>query len=173
MVADGLDPGEREQLTYTLDSRLGPHLEAATAAVREAERGLTDARERLAAAERAVQEAAYTSDPLPFMRQGMQEEVDGLARKTTEKKVRASYRFLVDRAVDLAAAEVQRYHDDRSADRREREQGVEACREAERRAVLALEAARQMHERVRQAELAARQGLDIMVTRLNEPQQDG
>ncbi|GAA4875574.1 hypothetical protein [Serinicoccus chungangensis] len=170
-MTDGLDPGEREQLTYALDSRVVPHLEAAGAAVREAERALTDAQERRAAAEQAAERAGYTSDPLPFMRQGVEEEVDGLARKTTEKKLRASYRFLVDRAVDLAAAEVQRYDDDRVADRREREEGVEACREAERRATLDLEAARQMLERVRLAERAARQGLDILVARLADPAQ--
>ncbi|ANS79401.1 hypothetical protein SGUI_2005 [Serinicoccus hydrothermalis] len=172
-MADGLDPGEREQLTYALDSRLGPHLEAATAAVREAERALTDAQERRAAAEQAVAQAAYTSDPLPFMRQGVEEEVDGLARKTTEKKLRTSYRFLVDRAVDLAAAEVQRYGDDRVADRREREEGVEACREAERRATRDLGAAQQMLERVRLADQAARRGLDVLVARLSDPPQGG
>jgi hypothetical protein len=173
MAAHGLVPGEREQLEYTLDSRLGPHLEGARAAVRAAERALADAQERRASAERAQSEASYTSDPLPFMRQGVEEEVHGLQRKTTEKKVRGSYRFLLDRAADLAAAEVQRYHDDQHAAQHELEEGVEACREAEHRAVLALEAAQQMHDRVRRAEEAARQGLDTLVARLTDSQQTG
>ena len=172
-MADGLEPGEREQLTYALESRLRPHLEEAAGAVREAERGLAEARERLADAERAVAEAGYTSDPLPFMRQGVEEEVDGLERKTTEKKLRSSYRFLLDRTVDLAAAEVQRFHDDEAADRTEREQGVEACREAERRAVRTLEAAREMHDRVVRAEQAARHGLDTLVAGLDDPPLSG
>ena len=173
MASDGLDTGERAQLTYTLDSRLGPYLEAAAAAVREAEHGLAQARERLAQAERAVAEAGYTSDPLPFMRQGVEEEVDGLERKTTGKKVRSSYRFLLDRAVDLAAAEVQRFHDDEAALAREREAGVEACRAAEQRAARSLEEARQMQERVSRAEQAARRGIDIVVDRLQDAEQPG
>lgn len=164
--AGTLAAGEPEQLTYVLESRLAPHLEAASAAVRDAERTVEQARERVADAERAQARSAYTSDPLPFMRQGVQEEVEGLERKTTEKKVRTSYRFLLDRSVDLAAAEVQRFHDDRSAAARQREDGLEARREAERRAEEALGAARSMQERVLAAEQAARQGLAVLVDKL-------
>lgn len=166
----GLAAGEQEQLVYALDSRFGPHLEAATAAVREAERGLAEARERLERAEHAATSAAYTSDPLTFMRQGVEEEVEGLGRKTTEKKVRASYRFLLDRSVELAAAEVRRFHDDQASARRQEQEGVEACREAERRAVETLDAAHAMQERVRRAEQAARQGLGTLVGKLNDPE---
>src|SRR5690606_25952620 len=105
----------------------------------------------------------YTSDPLPFMRESVSEEVEALGRKTTPKKVRTSYRFLLDRAVELAAAEVQTFHDDRAAERQHREGGVEACQEAVGRAAEAVEAAREMQERVREAERSARRGLAVMV----------
>lgn len=164
--ADGLAAGEQEQLVYALDTRFAPHLEAAAATVREAERLLTEATDRLAHAEREAAAARYTSDPLVFMRQSVEEEVEALARKTTAKKVRTSYRFLLDRAVELAAGEVQRFHDDQEAARQEREEGIEACREAQRRAGEALEAARTMQERVRSAEQSAREGLSVMVEKL-------
>lgn len=162
-----LAPGEREQLVYTLETRFAPHLESAGAALREAERELDEARERLGRAEQAAARAAYSSDALVFMRQGVEEEVDGLDRKTNEKRVRAGYRFLLDRTVDLAAAEVRGFHDDQDAARREREEGVEACREAVDRAAEGLEEARAMHERVLAAEQAARQGLALMVDKLS------
>jgi hypothetical protein len=161
---------DQDQLVYGLETRFGPHLEAATAAVREAERELGLARERLAQAEQEAATAGYVSDPLIFMRQSVEEEVDALTRKTTEKKVRASYRFLLDRAVELAAAEVQGFHDDRAAEQQERERGVEACREAERRATETLTAAEQMLDRVRSAEQAAREGLRTMLTKLSSPE---
>lgn len=160
---------EQDQLVYGLETRFAPHLEAATATVREAERELAQARERLAQAEEAAASAGYVSDPLIFMRQSVEEEVDALTRKTTEKKVRASYRFLLDRAVELAAAEVQGFHDDRAAEQQERDSGVEACRAAERRAAETLTAAEEMLERVRAAERAAREGLRTMVDKLSSP----
>ncbi len=162
-AGEGLSPGEQEQLVYALQTRFEPHLEAAAAAVREAERELEEAQEKLARAEQAVADQRYVSDPLVFMREGLNEELDGLERKTNHKKVRTSYRFLLDRAVDLAAGEVQGFHDDREAVRRERRQGVTACQTAVQDATSALQEARLMHERVRAAEQAARQGLEIMV----------
>lgn len=164
---DGLAAGELTQLTYTLETRFGPHLEAAQAAVREAERELAQARERLAEAETRAARAAYVSDPLTFMRQSVAEEADGLERKTTGKKVRASYRFLLDRAVELAAGEVQGFHDDEAAKLRELDGGVEACRAAEQRAVETLAAAHAMHDRVRAAEQAARHGLAVLAEKLD------
>lgn len=158
--------GGRDELVYALEGRFAPHVEAAASAVREAERELAEARERLARAEETVAEERYRSDPLVFMRETLREEVDGLDRKTTPKKVRAAYRFLLDRAVELAAGEVQGFHDDEAAERDERENGVEACRAAQARAARTLEAARQAQERVREAEQAARRGLDVMLDKL-------
>ncbi|MGO0576043.1 hypothetical protein [Ornithinimicrobium panacihumi] len=163
----GLAPGEREQLVYALENRFAPHLEAAAAAVREAEQSVDKARAALAEAERRAGSAAYTSDPRVFMRQGVAEEVDGLERKTNEKRLRVGYRFLLDRAVDLAGAEVTGFHDDLAAAERERTAGVEACREAEERAVRDLAAARAMQERVEAAERSARQGLALLVDKLS------
>lgn len=165
--AEGLAAGEREQLAWTLDSRFAAHLEAAGAAVREAERALAGARERLAQAEQAAARSQYTSDPLTFMRQSVAQELEGLERKTTEKKVRASYRFLLDRSVELAAAEVARFHDDRAVEQRELETGVDACREAERRALEVLAAARTMQEQVQAAERSAREGLGTLLDKLD------
>ena len=163
---DLLTSGEREQLVYALESRFGAHLDAAAHAVREAERGLAEAHDRLARAERAAADSRYTSDPLTFMRQSVDVEVEALERKTNEKKVRTSYRFLLDRAVELAAAEVTRFHDDQAAAQRELEEGVEACREAVRRAGETLEATRHMQDRVRYAERSARQGLELVLQKL-------
>lgn len=163
---DGLSTGEREQLVYALETRFADHLEAAGAAVRDAERHLDEARQALRRAEEEESSRPYRSDSLVFMREAMLEEVDGLHRKTNPKKVRAAYRFLLDRAVELAAGEVQGFRDDREAERRLREQGAQACREAEERARIALEEARAMHERVRHAESLARQGLAVMADKL-------
>lgn len=167
--ADTLDPDERVQLVYALEGRFAPHLEAAASAVREAERELAEVREQLARAIEEEERAGYRSDPLVFMRDGVSEEVEGISRKTTPKKVRTSYRYLLDRAVELAAGEVQGYHDDRKRERQQREQGVQASRVAEERAVAALEEAQQMQERVQAAEAAARQGLDVMAEKLEGP----
>ncbi|NLG23518.1 MAG: hypothetical protein GX555_19065 [Actinomycetales bacterium] len=166
--AEGLEPGEREQLVYALETRFADHLEAAASEVRAAERELEEAREALASAERAETTRRYQSDPLVFMRASMAEEVDGLERKTTPKKLRASYRFLVDRAAELAAGEVQGYRNDREAAEHQRTRGLEACREAEQRAVANLEAAQAMQERVRVAEQSARDGLAVMVRKIEE-----
>lgn len=161
----GLAAGEREQLVYTLETRFAPALEAAAAAVRDAERALAEARERLARAELPTQ-LPYASDPLIFMRHSVEEEIDGLERKTTEKKVRASYRFLLDRAVELAGAEVTGFHDSQAGLARERTEGLQACRDDERRAREAVAAAREMRGRVEAAERFARRGLQTMVDKL-------
>ncbi|WP_413450905.1 hypothetical protein AA0Y32_01610 [Georgenia phoenicis] len=165
---DGLAAGERERLVAALESRFAPHLEAAAAAVREAERRLTEAQERLAHAAAAAAQP-YRSDPRVFMRETVSEDVEAIERKTTGKKVRAAYRFLLDRAVELAAGEVQGLHDDLAAAEHEREHGVDACRAAVDRAVAALEEARATEERVRSAEQAARQGLAVLVDKLTAP----
>ncbi|MGC5585297.1 hypothetical protein ACQE98_07325 [Ornithinimicrobium sp. W1679] len=165
-AADGLAPGEQEQLVYVLETRFAASRDAAAAALREAERELAQARERRERAEHAAAGAEYTSDPLPFMRQSVDEEVDALERKTTGKKVRASYRFLLDRSVELAAAEVARFHEDRRAVLREAREGLEACRAAEARAAEAVAAARLTDERVRSAEESARRGLGTMLEKL-------
>jgi hypothetical protein len=165
-LVTGLDAGEAERLTYGLETRFADHLEAAAVVVRQAERELADAQARLARAQEQEAHTPYQSDPLVFMRESVSEEVEALARKSTEKKIRASYRFLLDRAVELAAAEVQGFRDDQTAAQRERDDGVEACRVAEERATETLEAARAMQERVRSAERCARQGLATLVEKL-------
>ncbi|WP_131106260.1 hypothetical protein [Ornithinimicrobium sufpigmenti] len=166
-AGEGLAPGEQEQLVYALEARFAAHRDAAAAAVREAERELTEAQDRLARAEEAAASERYTSTPLPFMRQTLDEEVDGLERKTTPKKVRAAYRFLLDRAAELAAAEVQGFQQDQADLARDRADGVAACREAVDRATATLAATREMASRVRAAEQAARRGLDLMVAKLS------
>ena len=162
-----LASGEKDQLVYQLETRMTAPREAAAAAVREADAALVAARERLAAAEQEAQREGYVSDPLPFMRQSVDEEVETLARVSNEKKVRASYRFLLDRAGELAAAEVQRFHDDIADNRRRREEGLEACRAAVLRAEQNLEGARQMQARVLSAEQSARTGLATLVAKLS------
>lgn len=164
---DRLADGELQQLAYGIETRFAPHVEAAASAVRAAERDLAEARERLERAVAAAEQQRYRSDPLVFMRGLLAEEVDGLERKTNPKKLRTSFRFLVDRAVELAAGEVQGFHDEREAERREREEGVAACQEAVRRAEEALEAALAMQERVRDAEQAARRGLVVLEEKLS------
>lgn len=165
--ADELAAGEREELLFALETRFTPHLDAASLAVRDAERDLTQAQERLARAELAAADDRYRSDPLTFMRASVDEEVEALGRKSTPKKIRTFYRFLLDRAVELAAAELQGFHDDQAADQQERDGGVDACVEAVRRAAQAAEDTRLMQERVRRAEQAARRGLEVMVEKLS------
>ena len=46
------------------------------------------------------------------MRASLQDELEALTRKTTPKKVRVGYRYLLDRAVELAEGEVQGYQSD-------------------------------------------------------------
>lgn len=163
---DGLQAGEKEQLAYALETRYAPHLEAAVAAVRQAEQDVDEAQTALVAAQAAEQDQTYRSDPLVFMRDSVAEELDGLDRRSNAKKVRASYRFLLDRAVELAAAEVRRFHDDQAAEKAEREGGIAACEAAVARAQDRLSAAREMQERVLAAESAARQGLALLVDKL-------
>jgi hypothetical protein len=153
--SDRIAQSEWDRLALAVTDRFAPHLQAAAAAVREAEHDLAEAREALARAEQAAADARYVSDPLVFMRVTVAEELDGLSRKTTTKKVRASFRYLLARAAELAEGELKGYRNDLEAARRDREQGVDACRQAERAALADLEAARAMHERVRDAERAA------------------
>lgn len=168
-----VDPGEREQLAYALSVRFAPHLQAAAAAVREAEQDLADAREELSRARLAAASQHYQSDRLVFMRASVKDEVEALTRKTTPKKVRVAYRYLVERAVELAEGEVQGYQSDQAAAQREREHSVEACLEAERQANERLHAARAMQGRVHDAEQAARQGLVVMVEkRASQPESE-
>lgn len=111
----GVDPAEWQRLTETLESRFAPHVEAATAEVRSAEQRLAEAQADL---ERARQEAAgrrYQSDRLVFMRASVGEELDGLERKTTPKKLRVAYRYLLSRAAELAEGEVVGYRADQAA----------------------------------------------------------
>lgn len=164
--AEGLAPGEKEQLLYALETRFAPHLESAAAVVRDAERELAEAQARLEQAEHAATHEPYASDPLVFMRASVSEEVEGMERKTTPKKLRTSYRFLLDRAVELAGAEIQRRHDDVAAARREREGGLQACRVAVAEAEQSLEEARAMQARVVGAEQSARRGLGLLVEKL-------
>lgn len=163
---DGLAAGEREQLVHALETRFAPHHEGAAAAVRGAERELAEAHERLERAELAAAAAAYRSDARVFMRESVKEEVEALARKSAPKKVRASYRFLLDRAVELAAAEVQGFHDDQATAEDQRENGVDACRQAVERATTALATAQEVVQRVRAADEAAREGLGLLVETL-------
>lgn len=151
------------RLVQAFDERFAPHLENASAAVRDAEQALATAQENLARAQEAAAGKPYVSDPLVFMRATLDDEVDGLRRKTTPKKVQAAYRYMLARAVELAAGEVQGYHDDQATIARERETGVEACRQAARYAAERLDAAREMQRRVRSAERTARAGLAAMV----------
>jgi hypothetical protein len=160
------DSTERERLGFALSQRFAPHLEAAATVVREAEQSLAQAREELSRAREAEAGQEYRSDRLVFMRTAVGEEVQALARKTTPKKVRVGYRYLLDRAVELAAGEVEAYSSEQLSTQHARKHSVEACIEAEREAAQRLEAARAMRARVQDAERAARQGLAIMVEKL-------
>ena len=161
-----LEHGEQGQLTYALNIRFAPHLQAAAAAVREAERELADAAEALARARQAAEDEHYQSNRLVFMRASLADELEALTRKTTPKKVRVGYRYLIDRAVELAEGEVQGYQTDLADQQRDREHGVAACLEAERQAGERLEAARLMQGRVHDAEKAAVQGLAVLAEKL-------
>ena len=159
---DRINQAELDRLAHTVADRFARHLNAAAAAVREAEQGLADAREALAQAEDAAANAKYHSDPLVFMRVTVSEELDGLARKTTPKKVRASFRYLLDRAVELAEGELAGYRNDIDDARRERTHGVAACKQAEQVALGELEDAQAMTQRVQDAERAARDSLELL-----------
>lgn len=159
---DGIAQPELDRLALAVTDRFAAHLQAASAAVRDAEHELARAREALASAEQAAADARYVSDPLVFMRQTVREELDGLSRKTTPKKARASFRHLLARAAELAEGELQGYRSDLEEARHDRQQGVEACRQAEQVALADLEAARAMQQRVQDAERAARDGLAVL-----------
>jgi hypothetical protein len=161
-----VDPGEWERLSQVLTVRFAAQVHAAAAAVREAEQALATAREELARARRAADGRQYQSDRLVFMRASVKEELEALGRKTTERKVKVAFRYLVARAVELAEGEVHGYHADRAAAQREREQSVEAWLEAEREAIAQLDAARAMQARVHDAEQTARHGLAVMLQKL-------
>lgn len=160
--ADRISQPELDRLAQAVTDRFAPHLRSAEAMVRASEQGLADAREALARAEHAAANTSYKSDPLVFMRVTVGEELDALARKTTPKKIRANFRYLLDRAVELAEGEVAGYRNDLEAARRERDHGVESCRQAEQAALVELEATRAMQQRVCDAERAAREGLDML-----------
>lgn len=164
-----VDSAERERLAYALGVRFAPYLQAAAAAVRGAEQVLAETREQLARARRDASSRPYQSDRLVFMRASVKDEVEGLTRKTTPKKVRVAYRYLLDRAVELAEGEVDGYQADQAAARHQREDSVDAWVQAERTAVERLDAARAMQHRVHDAEQAARQGLAVMVDKLAAP----
>ena len=151
------------RLTQALVERFAPHVEGAAAAVREAELALTAAQEELARARHEAENQRYRSDPLVFMRSALPEEVAGLRRKTTPKKVQAAYRYMLARAVELAAGEVQGYHADQAAIDLDRTHGVDAGLHAEQAAAERLEAAREMQQRVREAVSQARAGLAAMI----------
>ncbi len=158
--SDDLDAA---QLGYALTTRFAPHIQAAATSVRAAELNLADAREKLSLARQAAENERYQADRLVFMRASVEESVDALTRKTTPKKVKVAYNYLLARAVELAEGEVAGYQADVAAAHREREDSVPACLEAERRADDQLRAALEMQERVHAAERAARQGLAVMV----------
>jgi hypothetical protein len=159
---DRIAQAEWDRLALAVTDRFAAHLQAAAAAVREAEHDLAQARAALARAEQAAANTRYVSDPLVFMRVTVREELDGLSRKTTPKKVRASFRYLLARAAELAEGELAGYRNDLEAARHDRAQGVDACRQAEQVALGDLEAARAMNLRVQDAERAARDGLAVL-----------
>jgi hypothetical protein len=153
---------ELDRLAHAVTERFASQLQAAATAVREAEQGLSEARAALARAEDEVARTSYQSDRLVFMRVTVREELEGLARKTTPKKVRANFRYLLERAVELAEGELAGYRKDLEAARRERTQGVDALRQAEQDALGELEAARDLQRRVHDSERAARDGLEVL-----------
>jgi hypothetical protein len=160
---DRIVQAELDRLAQAVADRFAPYLQAAESAVREAEHDLEEAREALARAEQAAVTKRYVSDPLVFMRVTVREELDALSRKTTPKKLRASYRYLLARAAELAAGELQGYRNDLESARRDREQGVEACMRAEQEALRDLDGARAMNQRLRDAERAALDGLAMLI----------
>lgn len=169
-ATETLEAAERDRLAYAIETRFAAPRDDAAAAVRAAERLLEEARAESEAAQAAAESARYRSDPLVFMRDGLAEEVDGLERKTNPKKVRASYRFLMDRAVELAGAEVRGFHDDRAAEEHERLRGVAASAAAIERAEAAVQEALAMQDRVARAERAARKGLAVLFEKFDNPE---
>lgn len=159
---DLISQPEVDRLAHAVADRFAPHLHAAAAAVREAEQGLADARAALAQAEHAAASTRYQSDRLVFMRVTVSEELEGLARKTTPKKVRANFRYLLERAVELAEGELAGYRKDLETARRDRTQGVKALMQAEQEALGELQSAHDMQRRVHDSERAAREGLEVL-----------
>ncbi len=160
------ESAEYERLAHALSLRFAPHVEAAEALVRAAEQDVALARERLRRASEQAAHEPYRSDPLVFMRESVQDEVESVGRKTTPKKVRAAYRYLVDRALELAEGEVKGYEADQADADRERADGVQACLLAERVAGARLVAAKGMRDRVLLAEHRAAEGLALMAEKL-------
>lgn len=161
-----VDTGEYARLAHTLSVRFAPHVQAAAAEVRTAEQELAQAGEQLELARQRAAAMPYRSDPLVFMRASVKDEVEALGRKTTTKKARAAFRYLVDRALELADGEVQGFAADQAAEQRERVEGVEARLEAQRAARARLEAAREMQARVLEAEQRASEGLALLMQKL-------
>lgn len=161
------DPVEWERALHALSLRFAPHVEAAADAVRQAENDLAEATEALERARREAEGSQYQSDRLVFMRATLTDEVEGLSRKSTPKKLRVAYRYLVARATELAEGEVAGYRADLAAQEREREHSVSACQQAERRAQERLDEARALQGRVGAAEQEARNGLAVLSEKLH------
>ena len=168
--SDDIDPS---QLGYALTTRFAAHIQAAATAVRAAEQELADAQEKLSLAQQAAENQRYQADRLVFMRASVEESVESLTRKSTPKKVKVAYNYLVARAVELAEGEIHGYREDLAAAHREREDSVAACLRLERQASEQLDAARAMQQRVYAAEQAARQGLAVLVEKYATQQESG
>jgi len=161
------DPVEWERLLHAQTLRFAPHVDAAADEVRTAENDLAEAREALARARRDAESQTYQSDRLVFMRASVVDEVEALSRKSTPKKLRVAYRYLLARAAELAEGEVAGYRADVAAQQREQEHSVQACLAAESRAQARLEAALAMQRRVADAEREARNGLIVLSEKLS------
>ena len=162
-LPSGIDPLVWETERQALEQRFAPHLDAAAAEVRAAEKSVEDAADALARAREEAASQQYQSDRRVFMRASVDEELESLVRKTTEKKLKSGHRYLVARAVELAEAEVAGYRTDRAAESRERDHGVLACEQAHHRATAELTSAQVMQERVQHAYLTAERGLVVML----------
>lgn len=162
-LPSGIDPLVWETERQALEQRFAPHLDAAAAEVRAAEKAVQDAAIALARAREDAASQQYQSDRRVFMRASVDEELESLVRKTTEKKLKSGHRYLVARAVELAEAEVAGYRADRAGESRERDHGVLACEQAHHRASAELTSAHLMQERVQHAYLTAERGLVVML----------
>jgi hypothetical protein len=159
---DALPQAEWERLAQAASDRFAPYLHAAAEAVSEAERQVAVARAALLRAEQAAADTRYVSDPRVFMRVAVREELEALSRKTTQKKARASFRYLLARAAELAEGELHGYRADLEAARGDRQEGADACRRIQQEALSELEAARAMQKHVVEAAGAAREGLELL-----------
>jgi hypothetical protein len=162
-LPSGIDPLVWETERQALEQRFAAHLDAAAAEVRAAEKAVEDAARALDRARNDAASQQYRSDRRVFMRASVEEELEALGRKTTEKKLRSGHRYLVARAVELAEAEVDGYRADRADETREQERGVLACEHALRQANAQLSGALAMQERVLAAYHTAEQGLVVML----------